>query len=98
MRTTWFKARVTIVAILALSILIYTVIDFISSQHTIEDVRKINLGDSTEKLTLILGEPYRIEIQSGYEEWYYRYYTKNTNMVGLVIDIQNNKVINLNSY
>lgn len=64
------------------------------------EVRQIKIGMSTDELIKTLdSEPWTIEVEPGYEEWYYTYYNggygrKN----GLCITVQNNKVKNFYSY
>ena len=65
--------------------------------NTTNDVRKIKVGMSTNEVKYLLGEPKRIDIQNGYEEWYFRYEDKmykNTFEVTIV----NYKVIDFESY
>lgn len=98
MKFTGFHARV-IGVILIIGLWLFGFIYwFIIDARGIDDVRKIHVGDSTVQLTEIMGEPFRIEIQAGYEQWYFKYYTKATRDVDLVVDIKNNKIINLYSY
>ena len=42
-------------------------------ENTANDVRKIKVGMSTNEVKYLLGEPRKIEIQNGYEEWYFCY-------------------------
>ena len=66
-------------------------------ENTANDVRKIKVGMSTNEVKYLLGEPKRIEIQNGYEEWYFRYeshFSVNT----FEITIVNFKVIDFESY
>ncbi len=66
-------------------------------ENTANDVRKIKVGMSTNEVKYLLGEPRKISIQNGYEEWYFRYEDeiyRNT----FEITIVNFKVIDFESY
>lgn len=81
--------------------LLLAVLFFVScndlKENTGNDVRKIKVGMSTNEVKYLLGEPRRIEIQNGYEEWYFSYegmFYRNT----FEIIVINNKVNDFNSY
>lgn len=66
-------------------------------ENTANDVRKIKVGMSTNEVKYLLGEPRRIEIQNGYEEWYFRY-EGHLSVNTFEITIVNYKVIDFESY
>lgn len=81
--------------------LLLAVLFFVScydfKENTANDVRKIKVGMSTNEVKYLLGEPRRIEVQNGYEEWYFRYDDKIYRNTFEIIII-NNKVNDFTSY
>ena len=66
-------------------------------ENTANDVRKIKVGMSTNEVKYLLGEPRRIGIQNGYEEWYFRYEGQlSVNTFDIIII--NSKVSDFNTY
>ena len=65
--------------------------------NTANDVRKIKVGMSTNEVKYLLGEPKRIDIQNGYEEWYFRY-EGQLSVNTFEITIINYKVIDFESF
>lgn len=62
-----------------------------------DKIKQVKVGISTNEMKYLLGEPYDIEINNGYEEWYFRYRVcghKNT----FNVRVQNSKVIDFQSY
>ena len=65
--------------------------------NTANDVRKIRVGMSTNEVKYLLDEPRRIEVQNGYEEWYFRYEGK-LSVNTFVITVIDNKVSDFQTY
>ncbi len=68
-----------------------------SKENTINDMRKIKVGMNTNEVKYLLGEPKRIDVQNGYEEWYFRY-NVNLSVNTFQIIVVNNKVSDFSSY
>jgi len=68
-----------------------------SSLKTLDEIRQIEVGLTEMEVQYILGEPREVEVEIGYEEWYYTYDTHFRNNT-FRITIQDDKVINYTSY
>ncbi len=59
---------------------------------TIDEVRQVKIGLTQIEVLYLLGEPYEIDIEVGYEEWKYRIETDSRFYNTFVITIQKEKV------
>ena len=63
----------------------------------IEDARQVKINMSSKDLTYCMGEPWSIEVNPGYEEWFFSY-NCNGYQKGMLVKIKNDKVIDFYSY
>ncbi len=82
------------------TILILLTFTLISScAITVDDARKIKIGISTNELKYIMGNPYEVNLNNGYEEWHFTYENGIFNPRStMIVIIKNDKVTNFNSY
>lgn len=82
-----------ILVILALTLL------FTSCRKSLEDAQKVKVGMSSIQLDSIMGEPWAIHLNAGYQEKFFTYASgdllKGTQMC---VTVSNNKVIYFYSY
>ena len=69
----------------------------ISCNPDVSQVKKVKVGISTNELQYLLGEPFDIEVNNGYESWYFMY-SCNGNNDGFNVTVQNSKVVDFYSY
>jgi len=67
------------------------------SYKKFDDVRKVKKNISTAELKLIMGEPYDVEIEPGYEEWTF-YYDGGRKLNEFIVVIKSDTVTNFYSY
>jgi outer membrane protein assembly factor BamE (lipoprotein component of BamABCDE complex) len=65
---------------------------------TIDDVRQVKVGSTQIEVLYLLGEPYEIDLEVGYEEWKYRLETDSRYHNTFTITITNEKVTNYTTY
>lgn len=55
-------------------LLIITIAIFaISCSRSLEEVRQVKIGMSANELKYIMGDPFTIHVEPGYETWYFSY-------------------------
>lgn len=65
----------------------------------VEKVKQVKVGMSTNELKYLLGEPWNVEVNNGYEEWYFTYSNgMNGGNNGFKVTIQDSKVADFYSY
>ena len=69
-----------------------------SSVKTIEEVRQVKVGLTEMEILYLLGEPREIEVEVGYEEWYYSYEANSRYNNTINIYIKDGKVFKYTSY
>ena len=69
-----------------------------SKTVTRDDVRKIKIGMSGNELKYIMGEPWDIEINNGYEEWRFTYDRGMNSATTLRVTMVNDKLNDSMSY
>jgi hypothetical protein len=63
-----------------------------------KEARLVKVEMPTSDLVTIMGEPFSIEVNQGYEQWYFIYYGPEKNTEGMCVSISNNKVTDFYSY
>lgn len=69
-----------------------------SSVKTVDEIREIKVGLTEMEVQYLLGEPREVEIEVGYEEWYYSYETHSRYNNTFVVSLKDGKVIKYTSY
>ncbi len=78
-------------------LLILLAVIAISCNPDVSQVKKVKVGISTNELQYLLGEPFDIEVNNGYEYWYFNY-SYNGHNDGFKVTVQNSKVVDFYSY
>ncbi len=78
-------------------LLILLAVIAISCNPDVSQVKQVKVGISTNELQYLLGEPFDIEVNNGYECWYFTYSCNGSND-GFKVTVQNSKVVDFYSY
>ena len=65
---------------------------------TIDELRQIEVGQTQIEVLYLLGEPFEVELEVGYEEWEYRVESKGRYYNSFIITIVNEEVTSFRSY
>ena len=65
--------------------------------NTVNEIKKIKIGQSINEVKYLLGEPYNIGIENGYDLYYFRYETGNSRNT-FEITFKDDIVVDFESY